>query len=117
MSLYTGELPAVVDFRTFDCDPGEHTLTIIANSTFGETANYTYTFYAIIPSELPLATIGLYLPIRGNLTISASDKMGAPVETSLQFNLSKCAHVTYYRLYTQPSKCILLHALVAIMVV
>lgn len=73
--------------------------------------------FVIIPSELPLATIGLYLPIRGNLTISASDKMGAPVETSLQFNLSKCAHVTYYRLYTQPSKCILLHALVAIMVV
>ena len=62
--------------------------------------------FVIVPSELPLATIGLYLPIRRNLTISTSDKMGAPVETSLQVNLSKCTHVTYYGLYTQPSKCI-----------
>ena len=40
-----GELPAVIDFKPFDRDAGEHSFTVIANSTIGETANYTYTFY------------------------------------------------------------------------
>ena len=36
----------------------------------------------------------LSLPTRVNLTISAYDEMGAPVETTLQVQLSKCMWLT-----------------------
>ena len=42
----SGELPVIIDFTRFDHDPGEHNFTVVANSTIGEVANYTYTFYA-----------------------------------------------------------------------
>ena len=46
MSLYVhaGELPVIVDFTRFDRDSGYHNITIVANSTNGELAEWTYKF-------------------------------------------------------------------------
>ena len=34
----------IVDFTRFDRDPGSHNITVVANSTAGELAEWTYTF-------------------------------------------------------------------------
>ena len=46
MSLYghAGELPVIIDFTRFDHDSGYHNITIVANSTNGELAEWTYKF-------------------------------------------------------------------------
>ena len=45
-----GELPVTIDFSPFDRSPGDHSITIVANSTLGEVANFTNTFY--VPGAL-----------------------------------------------------------------
>ena len=41
---HIGELPVTIDLARYDRDSGNHNITIIANSTGGEVADYTYTF-------------------------------------------------------------------------
>ena len=43
-SISTGELPVTIDFTRYDRNPGMHNITIIANSTRREMADYTYSF-------------------------------------------------------------------------
>ena len=45
-----GELPATIDFNRFDRAPGIHNITIIANSTMGEMAEFTTVFF--VPGTL-----------------------------------------------------------------
>ena len=40
-----GELPVTIDFNPFDSAPGDHNFTIVANSTLGEIAEFTTTFF------------------------------------------------------------------------
>ena len=40
-----GELPVTIDFKRFDCAPGIHNITIVANSTMGEMAEFTNIFF------------------------------------------------------------------------
>ena len=40
-----GELPVIIDFNPFDRAPGNHNITIVANSTLGEMAEFTTTFF------------------------------------------------------------------------
>ena len=42
--LHVGELPVTIDFARFDHNSGSHNVTIIANSTLGETDDFTHTF-------------------------------------------------------------------------
>lgn len=42
-SLCTGELPVIVNFTHFDNIGGFHNVTIVANSTDGEVAEFNYT--------------------------------------------------------------------------
>ena len=41
---FLGDLPATIDYTRFDQDPGEHNFSIITTSTFGDLANYSYSF-------------------------------------------------------------------------
>ena len=42
---HAGTLPVAIDFVHYDHDSGYHNITIIANSTMGEVADYTYVFF------------------------------------------------------------------------
>jgi hypothetical protein len=50
MRFFIGELPATIDFNLFDRAPGNHNITIVANSTLGEMADFTSTFF--VPGTL-----------------------------------------------------------------
>ena len=41
---FTGTLPLTIDLSRFEHDPGEHSVTVMANSTLGEQAEYTHFF-------------------------------------------------------------------------
>ena len=43
-NLHVGELPVAIDFARYDSNPGSHNITIVANSTLGETDDFTHTF-------------------------------------------------------------------------
>ena len=40
-----GELPVTIDFKRFDRAPGDHNITIVANSTMKEMAEFTSIFF------------------------------------------------------------------------
>ena len=46
--IHIGELPVTIDFMPYDRNPGDHNITIVANSTMGEMANHTMKFH--VPS-------------------------------------------------------------------
>ena len=48
--IIIGELPVTIDFNPFDRAPGDHNITIVANSTLGEMAEFTSTFF--VPGAL-----------------------------------------------------------------
>ena len=48
--IIIGELPVTIDFNRFDRAPGDHNITIVANSTLGEMAEFTSTFF--VPGAL-----------------------------------------------------------------
>ena len=41
---HAGEHPIIVDFTRFDHDPGNHNITVVANSTDGKLDEWTYVF-------------------------------------------------------------------------
>ena len=45
-----GELPVTIDVNPYDRAPGNHNITIVANSALGEMADFTSTFF--VPGAL-----------------------------------------------------------------